>query len=237
MSFFGSIFKDIGKAVKTVANVGGDILTGHIANIPGDIVGGVKSIVAPSHSTPTPTPKPTAPMYFMPNSPIQNPAPAGGGNVSIPFLGNQFVPGTVGTVLHNAQQDLSNITGIPIAHPPALPAPGSTNGGVKTVIQHRAVIPGQVVVKYNGQYYAVSKEQARHLIDPVTGKRLWKPTPKPAITAHEMKVAREYKRVEKKLKSLGSKLDLKTEHKYKARRSSARRKPTNVQDAIIIKES
>ena len=110
----------------------------------------------------------------------------------------------------------------------------SVGGGLRTVIQYRATTPGDVVVHWQGKVYAMPKHQALALRDGA-GKRIYHATRKPAISAHDLKVAKEYKRVEKKLKRIGSSLDLKTEHKLASRGRRSTRKPP-IQEAIILKE-
>lgn len=230
MSFFGAIGHLIGDVAKPIEK-------GISGFASGGILGGLSGFASGVASD------------FTGNKPkVQTPAPnfnlpvpvggSGGGNVSLPFVGTTHIPGPVGTALQGAQQDLSNFTGIPI-NSGAVPthAQGASESrvqrGVKFHTTVRAIRPGDVVVRLNGVAYGVSKELARHLIDPATGKRAWRPTPKPAISAHDMKVAKEYKRVAKKLAKYERDLGYKQEKTGTRRRST--RKGTS--DAIIIKEA
>lgn len=226
MSFFGSLLGDItrpiGRAITGFSKGGfAGAASGFASGVVSDITGGGQAPVShPTYGGPA-------------NFSLPVPINRGGGNVSIPFLGPTHVPGPAGQIGQGFQSELSNLTGIPVSGSGGSSV--STGSGIKTVVTHRAVNPGDVIVHFpNGSIQAMPKEVARHLVNPATGKKLWKPTPKPAVSHHDMVVARKYKSVEKKLKSLGSKLDLKTEHKY-AHRNTRSRKPAS--EAIIIKET
>lgn len=242
MSFFGSIFHAIGTGIGQIAQVGGDLLSGNIGKAAGDVIHSVTSDIGLGSQQRAP--RVQLPVALHPSNPASGSSPSfPGGTVSMPFVGPTKVPGYLGSAGQNLQTELSNLTGIPVYGAPAgqknygvstMQAPVKQGSGIKAVTTYRAVQPGYVVVHFpDGSIQAVPKEVARHLVNPATGKRLWKPTPKPAVSAHDMKVAKEYKRVAKKLARFDKDLGFKQE---KAGTRSRGGHVSKAQEAKIIEE-
>lgn len=101
---------------------------------------------------------------------------------------------------------------------------------VKTVVTHRASKPGYVVVKYNGQYIAVTKAEAKRFG--------WKPRHKPPISAKEWREAKAAKKVEHRIKKVAEELDMVAEKRAERRHRDYRNRHSKkeIEEAVVIEE-